>query len=202
VRPDIRTRTSNDKESDMTSLLALWLPIVVSAVIVFIASSIIHMGPFWHRGDYPKVPNEDRLRDAVRSASIPPGEYMVPRAASSKDMQAPEFQEKLKQGPVLVMTVLPNGMMSMTSNLVQWFLYCVLVSFFAAYVASRALPGGTEYLRVFQLIGATAFVGYTLALYQMSIWYKRSWNLTLKATVDGLIYALLTAGTFGWLWPH
>jgi hypothetical protein len=186
----------------MTSLLALWLPIVASAVIVFIASSIIHMGPFWHRGDYPKVPNEDRLRDAVRAVSIPPGEYMVPRAASSKDMQAPEFQEKLKQGPVLVMTVLPNGMMSMTSNLVQWFLYCVVVSFFAAYVASRALPGGTEYLRVFQLIGATAFVGYTLALYQMSIWYKRSWSLTVKATVDGLIYSLLTAGTFGWLWPH
>ncbi|HJS22032.1 MAG TPA: hypothetical protein VJ764_05195 [Steroidobacteraceae bacterium] len=186
----------------MTSLLALWLPIVVSAVIVFIASSIIHMGPFWHRGDYPKVPNEDRLRDAMRPLNIPPGEYMVPRVSSSKEMQAPEFQEKLKQGPVLVMTVMPNGMMSMTSNLVQWFLYCVLVSFFAAYVASRALPGGEEYLRVFQLVGATAFVGYTLALYQMSIWYKRSWSLTIKATVDGLIYALLTGGTFGWLWPH
>lgn len=186
----------------MTSLLALWLPIVVSAVIVFIASSIIHMGPFWHRGDYPKVPNEDRLRDAMRPLNIPPGEYMVPRVSSSKEMQAPEFQEKLRQGPVLVMTVMPNGMMSMTSNLVQWFLYCVLVSFFAAYVASRALPGGEEYLRVFQLVGATAFVGYTLALYQMSIWYKRSWSLTIKATVDGLIYALLTGGTFGWLWPH
>ena len=186
----------------MTSLLALWLPIVVSAVIVFIASSIIHMGPFWHRGDYPKVPNEDRLRDAMRPLNIPPGEYMVPRVSSSKEMQAPEFQEKLKQGPVLVMTVMPNGMMSMTSNLVQWFLYCVLVSFFAAYVASRALPGGEDYLRVFQLVGATAFVGYTLALYQMSIWYKRSWSLTIKATVDGLIYALLTGGTFGWLWPH
>jgi uncharacterized membrane protein (DUF4010 family) len=117
-------------------------------------------------------------------------------------MQAPEFQEKLKQGPVLVMTVMPNGRMSMTGNLVQWFLYCVVVSFFAAYVASRALPGGTEYLRVFQLIGATAFVGYTLALYQMSIWYRRSWSLTVKSTVDGLIYGLLTAGTFGWLWPH
>jgi hypothetical protein len=186
----------------MTSLLALWLPIVVSAVVVFIASSIIHMGPFWHRSDYPKVPNEDRLRDAVRPLSIPPGDYMVPRVASSKEMRAPEFQEKLKQGPVLMLTVLPNGMLSMGSNLVQWFLYCLLVSFFAAYVAGRALPAGTDYLRVFQLVGATAFIGYTLALYQMSIWYKRSWSLSVKATVDGLIYGLLTAGTFGWLWPH
>ena len=186
----------------MTSLIALWLPILVSAVIVFIASSIIHMGPFWHRGDYPKVPNEDRLRDAVRPLGIAPGEYMVPRASSSKDMQAPEFQEKLKQGPVLMLTVLPNGTFSMASNLIQWFLYCLVVSFFAAYVASRALPGGTDYLRVFQLVGATAFIGYTLALWQMSIWYKRSVSLSVKSTVDGLIYGLLTAGTFGWLWPH
>lgn len=186
----------------MTSLIALWLPILVSAVIVFIASSIIHMGPFWHRGDYPKAPNEDRLRDAVRPLGIPPGEYMVPRASSSKDMQAPEFQEKLKQGPVLMLTVLPNGTFSMASNLIQWFLYCLVVSFFAAYVASRALSGGTDYLRVFQLVGATAFIGYTLALWQMSIWYKRSVSLSVKSTVDGLIYGLLTAGTFGWLWPH
>ena len=127
---------------------------------------------------------------------------MVPRASSSKEMQAPEFQEKLKQGPVLVMTVMPNGRMSMTGNLVQWFLYCVVVSFFAAYVASRALAPGADYLRVFQLVGATAFVGFTLALYQMSIWYRRSWSLAIKSSVDGLIYALLTAGTFGWLWPH
>jgi hypothetical protein len=186
----------------MTSLVALWLPILVSAVIVFIASSIIHMGPFWHRGDYPKVPNEDRLRDAVRPLGIPAGEYMVPRGTSSKDMQAPEFQEKLKQGPVLVLTVLPNGTFSMVGNLVQWFIYCLVVSFFAAYVAGRALPDGTDYLRVFQLVGATAFIGYALALWQMSIWYKRSWGLSVKATVDGLIYGLLTAGTFGWLWPH
>jgi hypothetical protein len=186
----------------MTSLVALWLPILVSAVIVFIASSIIHMGPFWHRGDYPKVPNEDRLRDAVRPLGIAPGEYMVPRASSSKDMQAPEFQDKLKQGPVLMLTVLPSGTFSMASNLIQWFLYCLVVSFFAAYVASRALPSGTDYLRVFQLVGATAFIGYTLALWQMSIWYKRSVSLSVKSTIDGLIYGLLTAGTFGWLWPH
>jgi hypothetical protein len=127
---------------------------------------------------------------------------MVPRASSSKDMQAPEFQDKLKQGPVLMLTVLPSGTFSMASNLIQWFLYCLVVSFFAAYVASRALPSGTDYLRVFQLVGATAFIGYTLALWQMSIWYKRSVSLSVKSTIDGLIYGLLTAGTFGWLWPH
>ena len=102
----------------------------------------------------------------------------------------------------MIVTVMPNAMQSMARNLVQWFVYCAGVGFFAAYVAGRALPPGTDYLRVFQLVGATAFIGYSMALWQMSIWYSRAWTNTIKATVDGLIYALLTAGTFGWLWPR
>ena len=169
---------------------------------MFVASSIIHMGPFWHRGDYPKVPNQDKVQDALRPLAIPPGDYMLPRASNMKEMRTPEHLEKLTKGPVMMLTVLPNGPGSMARSLVQWFLYTIVVSFFAAYVASRALPPGTDYLRVFQLVGATAFVGYSLALLQMSIWYRRAWNLTFKAIFDGLIYGLLTAGTFGWLWPH
>jgi len=185
----------------VTGLSLLWLPILLSSVIVFIASSIIHMGPFWHKSDYPKVPNEDKLMDAVRPLAIPPGDYMVPRP-SPAEMRSPEFAAKLKKGPVMVVTVMPNEMPSMARNLVKWFLYTAVVGFFSAYVAGRTLPPGTDYLRVFQLIGATAFIGYTMALWQMSIWYSRSWINTIKATVDGLIYALLTAGTFGWLWPR
>ena len=108
----------------------------------------------------------------------------------------------MKQGPVMLLTVMPNGPMQMGRNLVLWFLYSGVVGLFAAYVAGRALPAGAEYLRVFRFAGATAFVGYTVALWQMSIWYHRAWSATIKATVDGLIYALLTAGTFGWLWPR
>ena len=186
----------------MTGLDALWLPILLSAVIVFVASSIIHMGPFWHRGDYPKVPNQDKVQEALRPFSIPPGDYILPRAANMKEMRTPQHMEKLTKGPVMVLTVLPNGPGSMARSLVLWFLYTVVVSFFAAYIASRALPPGTDYLRVFQLVGATAFVGYSLALLQMSIWYRRAWSLTVKGIFDGLIYGLLTAGTFGWLWPH
>jgi len=104
--------------------------------------------------------------------------------------------------PVVVMTVMPNGTMSMARNLVLWFLYCVVIGLFAAYIAGRALPPGTPYLRVFQMVGAAAFAGYVLALWKMSIWYHRAWSTTIKTSIDGLIYALLTAGTFGWLWPH
>lgn len=185
----------------MTGLASLWLPILLSAIIVFVASSIIHMVLPWHKSDYPKMASEDKVMDALRPLAIPPGDYMVPRPATRSDMRSPEFIEKMKKGPVMVMTVMP-GAMSMGKNLTQWFVYCVVVGVFAGYVAGRALPPGTPYLQVFRFVGTTAFIGYTLALWQMSIWYCRAWSTTIKATFDGLIYALLTAGTFGWLWPR
>jgi hypothetical protein len=186
----------------MTGLLALWPPILLSAVIVFVASSILHMLSPWHKSDYPKVPGEDKVRDALRPFAIPPGDYMIPRPASHKDMASPEFQEKMKKGPVAILTVIPNGPASMGRNLGLWFVYLVVVGIFAGYVAGRALPVGAPYRAVFRFAGATAFIAYTTALLQMSIWYRRSWLTTFKSTVDGLIYALLTAGTFGWLWPR
>ena len=102
----------------------------------------------------------------------------------------------------MVLTVLPNGPMSMGRNLGLWFLYIVAVSSLSAYIAGRALPVGAEYLHVFRFAGAAAFIGYSVALWQLSIWYRRAWSTTIKATVDGLIYAFLTAGAFGWLWPR
>ena len=186
----------------MTELHTLWLPILLSSVIVFVVSSIIHMALPWHKSDYPKVPNEDKVMDALRPLAIPPGDYMIPRPSSRQDLRSPEFAEKIKKGPVMMITVMPSGQMSMGRNLVLWFLYSVVVGILAAYIAGRALPAGATYLSVFRFAGATAFIGYSVALWQMSIWYRRAWSTTIKATVDGLIYGLLTAGTFGWLWPR
>ncbi len=186
----------------MTGVSSLWMPILLSAVLVFVVSSIIHMMTPWHKGDYPKVPDEDRVMDALRPFAIPPGDYMMPRPKSMEDMRSPEFLEKRKKGPVMMFTVYPSGTFSMTSNLVNWFLYSVVVSVFAAYVTSRAVPVGAPYLQVFRFVGTTAFMGYALALWQMWIWYRRALGTTIRSTVDGLLYALLTAGTFGWLWPR
>jgi hypothetical protein len=174
----------------------------LSSVVVFILSSIIHMALPWHKGDYRRVPDEDRFRDAIGPMAIPPGDYMVPRASSMKEMRSPGFVEKMSKGPVLMLTVMPNGPASMASSLVLWFLYSAVVGLFAAYIAGRALPAGAPYLSVFRFAGATAFLGYSAALWQMSIWYRRPWSTTIKTTVDGLIYALFTAGVFGWLWPR
>ena len=140
--------------------------------------------------------------DSLRPLAIPPGDYLIPCAGSMEVRNSPGFNEKLKKGPVLVMTVWPNGPASMGRNMLLWFLYSLVVSIFAAYIAGRALPPGAYYLQVFRFAGATAFIGYSLALWQMTIWWGRSWKITIKATIDGLLYGLLTAGVFGWLWPR
>jgi hypothetical protein len=186
----------------MTGLVALWLPILLSAILVFVVSAIIHMASLWHKNDYSALPDEERFRAAVGALDIPPGDYMVPRAGSREEMKSSAFGEKTVQGPNVVMTVLPRGPFSMGRNLVMWFIYLLVTSTLAAYVVGRAVPPGAEYMHVFQLISAVAFIGYSVALWQLSIWYRRAWSVTLKATVDGLIYGFLTAGIFGWLWPQ
>ncbi len=186
----------------MISLMSLWMPILLSAVIVFAASSVIHMAPLWHKSDYPKMAREAEVLGALRPLAIPPGDYFIPRAGSMADMKSPEFLEKMKQGPVVVMSVLRNGPISMGPMLGQWFVFLIVVGIFVGYIASRTLPAGTSYRHVFQIVGATAFIAHFLALPSLSIWYGRSWQLTLKYGLDGLIYGLLTAGTFGWLWPR
>jgi hypothetical protein len=185
----------------MTVLCTLWIPILVSSAFVFIASALIHMAlQFWHRSDYGKLPQEDKVLDALRPFSIPPGDYMAPNASGSAEMGTPEFQEKLKKGPVMVVTVMPNGMFSVGKSLCLWLVYLLVVNYLTAYVALHALPIDARYTKVFRIVGVTSFLGYTTALWQMSIWLRRSWLTTLKVTIDGLIYAGLTAGTFGWLW--
>jgi hypothetical protein len=186
----------------MTPVLSLLIPIVVSAVFVFIASSIIHMATPWHAGDLKKFPNEDAVRNALKPLNLPRGDYGVPKPSSMKDMGSPEFQQKFREGPVAFITVRPAGQMSMTGSLVQWFLYSVVVSIFAGYVAGISLGPTAEYLKVFQISGAVAFTGYGLALPQFSIWWGRSWATTIRSMADSLLYGLLTAGTFGWLWPR
>lgn len=184
----------------MEGIASLWLPILLSAVFVFILSSIIHMMTPWHKGDFKQLENEGAVMDALRQLGIKPGDYIVPCPTSRDAMKSTEFKEKMSKGPVMRMTVFPAGQQTMGGKLILWFLYLIVVGIFAAYVASRALPAGAHYLQVFRFTGVTAFLCYSVALWQHSIWYGRPWGTTLKVTVDGLVYALVTAGTFGWLW--
>ena len=186
----------------MVGILALWLPILAAAILVFFASSVLHMVLTHHRNDRGQVPQEDRVMAELRSVGLQPGDYAIPYAASSEALQDEEFRARAAAGPVAFLTVLPPGdPFNMKAQLTQWFLYAVVVGVFTAYVTGQTQPAGAPYLQVFQISGATAFMGYSLAGAQRSIWWGQPWSTTLKNTFDGLVYALLTAGAFGWLWP-
>jgi len=185
----------------MIPLTALWLPILLSAVIVFFASFIMHMVLAYHKSDYRKLPDEDRVTDALRSAGVTRGPAYFFPYFSFKEMKSAPVIEKMNRGPVGLLTVLPSGPPAMGKNMVQWFLYCVVISIFAAYLSSRTLATGTAFLQVFRVVGIAALLGYGAAHAQESIWSGRSWVVTFKHLFDSVIYAVLTAGTFGWLWP-
>ena len=185
----------------MVGLSALWLPILLSAVAVFVASSVIHMALKYHAGDHQALPGEAAIAEAMRRAGVGAGNYMMPHCGSHADAQTPENRKRFEDGPVGVLMIAPRGMPNMGKHLTLWFLYTVVMGFMVAYVASRALAPGTEYLKVFQIVGAVAFLGYAGAEPTGSIWKWVSWSTTAKLVFDGLVYALLTAGIFGWLWP-
>jgi hypothetical protein len=186
----------------MVPITSLLVPVLLGAVIVFIASSVIHMVLPFHKNDLKRVPNEAEVLDALRRFDLPPGDYGAPLPSSAAEMKTPEYVAKRTKGPVVFLTVLPSGPPSMGRSLALWFLYSIVVNVFSGYIAGRALGPGTHYLSVFRFVGASAFMGYSLGLMQISIWWGRNWGMTVRTMIDGLLYALLTAGVFGWLWPR
>jgi hypothetical protein len=185
----------------MVSLGALWLPILLSAVLVFVVSSVIHMALKYHASDYRPLANEDEVRAAIRRGNPGPGQYVLPYAKEMKEMETPEMKQKYVEGPLGVLFVRRPGALNMGPYLAQWFVFCLVVSFFVAYVAAHVLGPGTPYLEVFRVVGATAFLAYAAGQVPAAIWTGKPWGVTAKEIFDGLVYGLVTAGTFGWLWP-
>lgn len=185
----------------MVPLTSLWLPILVSAVLVFLWSSVVHMVLGYHRSDYRKLPNEDAVLEALRGAGVGPGTYSFPHIARPAEMSAPATIEKYNKGPVGLMNVIPSGPPTMGKHLGLWFAYTVVVGVFVAYLTGRALEPGTPYLAVFRFAGTIAFVAYASTHATDPIWKGERWSTALTHILDGLVYGLLTAGAFGWLWP-
>ena len=178
------------------SILDLWLPILVSSVVVFIASAIIWTVFKWHNRDYLKAADEEAVRGALQGAE--PGFYVLPYCLDPAEFKDPVVQQKFKDGPLGYITIVPSGLPQMGPKLVSMYLYFVLVSVLCAYFVSRATPDG-DYLAVFRVAGTVAFIANGIALIPESIWFGRPWSMTIKNTVDALIYGLLTGGVFGWL---
>lgn len=179
------------------TITALWLPILVAAVVAFIAGAVIWMVMPWHKTDFAKASNEEDARAALKG--LAPGRYSMPHAVDQKDMASPEMLAKYRDGPVGYITIMPSGEPAMGGKLLLMFAYNLIVAIVAAYFVSRTVAADSGYLAVFRVAGAVAFVAYGMAYIQDSVWFGRPWSATAKTFLDALIYAGLTGGVFGWL---
>jgi hypothetical protein len=186
----------------VVTLSMLWAPILLASGLVFVASSLLWTVLQFHRDDFRALPDEEAVADALRRQAVGPGQYVIPYVADRKRMQDPDFVKRMEQGPVGFLTLAKPGPARMGKNLTLWLLYVLGVSVFVAYLASRTLPAGSEYLEVFRVVGTTAILAYSAGVLPGAIWFARPWRSVWKEALDGVIYGLLTAGTFGWLWPR
>ena len=184
----------------MVPITALWLPILLSAVAVFVVSSLSHMVLKLHAKDWVKLPNEDATLEHIRTAPIPPGQYMFPNCGSHKDMDSPEMKAKIAKGPIGHMTILPPGGISIGRSLLQWFLLALAVSAGAGYVAGIGLPASAKSVDVFRATAAVALLAHGAASVTDAIWKGVRWGVAAKFLVDAVLYALATGAVFAWLW--
>jgi hypothetical protein len=183
----------------MVALSMLWLPILVATVFVFVASSLLWMVfPSWHNKDYGRIPNEKPILDTL--TDVKSGQYLVPTMDWGK--MTPEARDEAQKKPWALMYVRNPSAFSFPKTLGLYFIYMLIVNIFVAYLTGRTTAAGTSYLQVFRIAGTTAFMAFALRSVPDSIWYGKPWKVTFKEMIDGLIYALLIAGTFGWLWPR
>lgn len=186
----------------MVTLGMLWLPIVVSAVVVFVAGFVAWMVLPHHKSDWKVLPDEAAFAAAVNQQSpAAPGQYTFPFAATKDDWQSDEWKAKAERGPVGFLVLKPPGNPAMGKSLAIYFTYCLVLSVLAGYVGTICLTAGAEYLHVFRVVGTAAILGYSGALPSQAVWFGRSWSSTIKEIIDGIVYGLLTAGVFAWLWP-
>lgn len=186
----------------MVALGALWQPILVSGLIVWIVSFLVWAVLPYHQSDYKELPDEDAAIAALRPQKLSPGQYNIPHLPSRNDLRKPEIIKKFHEGPAGFLTVMPRGMPAAGKSMMFALVYYLAVGFCVAYLASRTLGAGADYLAVFRVTGTVAWLAYGAAVVPDAIWFGRPWSAVAKLLFDALVYALLTAGVFGWLWPQ
>jgi hypothetical protein len=186
----------------MLVIVQQWLPIVLSTVLVFVASSVIHMVLKWHKSDYRPLPNEDAVRSAIRAGNPTPGQYVMPYCLDMKSAQTPEMMQKFLEGPNAMVALMPNGPPRMGGALAMWFAFTFVIGVICAYVAGKSLPSTASFYQVCRLVGALAFLAYGAGSVQYAIWAGKPWPSVAKDLLDSVIYAALTALTFAWFWTR
>jgi hypothetical protein len=181
----------------MVSIMSLWLPILLSALFVWIASAVVWTVMPHRKNEFKQLPDEEGARKALKAEV---GEYFVPWGSQAA-MKDPEYRRKYQEGPVAIVRVIPSGKPAMGRAMALSILSYIVIGIFVAYITSRTLDPGAEYLAVHRVAGVFAFAAYFFAAVPDAIWFGKRWSSTGKLLIEALVYASLTGGTFGWLWP-
>lgn len=185
----------------MVPIMELWLPIVLATLLCFIAGSILHMVVPLHKNDWRPMPDEDGVIAALKKAGVTAGNYMIP-GMSPEAMKDPAKMQKFTEGPTGVMTLRPPGPFSMGPLLLRQFLFHLVISFVVAYAVGRTMGPGAEYLRVFQVVGTVTIMAYFAGTVPEAIWYFQPRHYVVARFIDGVVWGLLTAGSFAGFWPE
>ncbi|MBI3712900.1 MAG: hypothetical protein HY253_08055 [Burkholderiales bacterium] len=183
------------------TLLQLWLPILATAVAVFVASSLIHMVFKWHNSEYRALPNEDEVRRALGNSDLTPGMYATPHCTDMKDMEGDAIQQQFREGPVAFITMRAPGAPEMGKYLAQWFLSNIAIAALCAFVAAQNFAAHHDAHQAGHMAGIVAMIAYGTGTIHESIWMGRPWSATMKNLLDALIYGVATALVFWQLWP-
>ena len=183
----------------MSPLLQLWLPILLSAVFVFIASSIIWMVLPIHKHDYKDPGEKERpFLEFLRTHGFGPGVYSVPWC-HGKDKAA--AMERAKQGPWAMLVVMKNAP-NMGKLLGLWMLHLIIIGVVIGYILTNGLLAfGSPFLLVFRLASTAALLAHAGYALPQCIWHGQPWSQLPGRLFDGVVYALITGATFAWLWP-
>ncbi|MBC7834942.1 MAG: hypothetical protein H7Y88_07555 [Phycisphaerales bacterium] len=181
-------------------IASLWLPILASGAAVFFASFIAWAVSPHHHGDYQKVHDESALDGAIKSLGLTPGSYAFPHCADSAKRKDPEFNKRWKEGPTGTIAI--GGQMSMGRNMALTFLVFLISSTLIAYLATLALPAGSDFARVFRVTGTAGILAYTISFLPNAIWFCMPKRAIAMNLIDGIVYGLITGAVFGALWPE
>ena len=183
------------------SLLQLWMPIVLGTFIAWMTSGLIHMVIKYHNSDYHGLTNEDEVMDAVGKGSPTLGIHTFPYCIEMDEMKDEAVQQRFKNGPVGIVTIFPNGLPNMGKLMVQQISFFLVGCVLIAYCATLALEPGAQYMVVFRFVATVGFLAFGWGVIPYSIWFGHTWSMTAKYLLDALIYGLVVAGSFSWLWP-
>lgn len=191
----------------MDFLTNLWLPIIVSAAVTWIAGAIVWMALPHHKKDMTDLPNEKQVIETIRSLGLPPGNYGIPGGGCDKArMQDPEVQRCWKEGPLGYISLWKTPP-KMGSNMIGSFCVNLAVSITIAYLAwvtlgRLTIDGGPRltFGAVFQVTGTAGVLAYAFSHIPCSLWFGAYKRTIVMNFIDGVVYGLITGAIFAWLW--